>query len=256
MAQEMNVTVKPLVGPSSILLALMASGMNGQQFRFNGYLPIEADKRKQAIRDLESESARITVDLARPEEFRRVGEIGVAAYRAALDPLGEEPLELPDSPVLTADPENTLFRGGSETISPEAMEQYVRCLRGLPRLGRCRRAAERGGGRGDRHRRRRRGHQRQGARAGRHAGTRGGRVHAAACRDAVGRCAQPLREAAVRSAAGLRAHYADEPRAECPGGQSGASGRIASAGGNRTVEFRVTIAASNSTMREHPLQIR
>jgi len=40
-AQEMNVTVKPLVGPSSILLALMASGMNGQQFKFCGYLPID-----------------------------------------------------------------------------------------------------------------------------------------------------------------------------------------------------------------------
>src|ERR1051326_1383539 len=40
MAQEMNAEIKPLVGPSSILLALMASGMNGQQFQFAGYLPI------------------------------------------------------------------------------------------------------------------------------------------------------------------------------------------------------------------------
>src|SRR5687768_16222874 len=39
-AQEMNVEVKPLVGPSSVLLALMASGMNGQQFSFIGYLPV------------------------------------------------------------------------------------------------------------------------------------------------------------------------------------------------------------------------
>jgi haloacetate dehalogenase len=43
-----------------------------------------------------------------------------------------QPFDLPKR-LLTADPENTLFRGGSETISPEAMEQYVRCLRGLPR---------------------------------------------------------------------------------------------------------------------------
>jgi len=55
-AQEMNVPLKPLVGPSSILLALMASGMNGQQFRFSGYLPIEASERVKAIRDLEGES--------------------------------------------------------------------------------------------------------------------------------------------------------------------------------------------------------
>jgi 16S rRNA (cytidine1402-2'-O)-methyltransferase len=57
-AQEMNETVKPLVGPSSILLALMASGMNGQQFAFNGYLPIDNAERIKAIRDLESESAK------------------------------------------------------------------------------------------------------------------------------------------------------------------------------------------------------
>ncbi|HWJ91493.1 MAG TPA: SAM-dependent methyltransferase [Flavisolibacter sp.] len=55
-AQQMNCPIKPLVGPNSILLALMASGMNGQQFRFSGYLPIDASQRIKAIRDLESES--------------------------------------------------------------------------------------------------------------------------------------------------------------------------------------------------------
>src|SRR5689334_15908500 len=55
-AQQMNCTIKPLVGPSSILLALMASGMNGQQFRFCGYLPIDASQRIKAIKDLEQES--------------------------------------------------------------------------------------------------------------------------------------------------------------------------------------------------------
>ena len=55
-AQDMNVTVKPLVGPSSILLALMASGMNGQQFQFVGYLPIEAAERAKAIKNVETES--------------------------------------------------------------------------------------------------------------------------------------------------------------------------------------------------------
>lgn len=55
-AQEMNVEVKPLVGPNSILLALMASGMNGQQFHFAGYLPIDNQQRMQAIRELENES--------------------------------------------------------------------------------------------------------------------------------------------------------------------------------------------------------
>ncbi len=57
-AQELNIEVKPLVGPSSILLALMASGMNGQQFKFNGYLPIKNHDRNKAIRELETESAK------------------------------------------------------------------------------------------------------------------------------------------------------------------------------------------------------
>jgi 16S rRNA (cytidine1402-2'-O)-methyltransferase len=56
LAQSMNITVHPLVGPSAILLALMASGMNGQQFQFSGYLPIAAEERVKAIRNLESES--------------------------------------------------------------------------------------------------------------------------------------------------------------------------------------------------------
>lgn len=55
-AQEMGVTVKPLVGPSAILLALMASGMNGQQFEFTGYLPIDHTERSKAITALETAS--------------------------------------------------------------------------------------------------------------------------------------------------------------------------------------------------------
>jgi len=57
-AHELNIEVKPLVGPNSILLALMASGMNGQQFKFNGYLPIKDPERNKAIKELESESAK------------------------------------------------------------------------------------------------------------------------------------------------------------------------------------------------------
>lgn len=56
LAQEMNAVVKPLVGPSSLLLALMASGLNGQSFTFHGYLPIEAKSRNQAILALEQDS--------------------------------------------------------------------------------------------------------------------------------------------------------------------------------------------------------
>lgn len=53
LAHEKGIQVVPLVGPSSILLALMASGMNGQSFAFNGYLPIDKAERKKAIKELE-----------------------------------------------------------------------------------------------------------------------------------------------------------------------------------------------------------
>jgi 16S rRNA (cytidine1402-2'-O)-methyltransferase len=55
-AHQQNIQVVPLVGPSSILLALIASGLNGQQFAFHGYLPIDAKEATQKIKELEKES--------------------------------------------------------------------------------------------------------------------------------------------------------------------------------------------------------
>lgn len=55
-AQQLNAKVIPLVGPSSILLSLMASGMNGQSFQFVGYLPIEEQERRKSIKELEEYS--------------------------------------------------------------------------------------------------------------------------------------------------------------------------------------------------------
>lgn len=52
-AHEKGIQVIPLVGPSSILLALMGSGMNGQSFAFNGYLPIDKSEKKTALKNLE-----------------------------------------------------------------------------------------------------------------------------------------------------------------------------------------------------------
>ena len=53
LAHEKGIQVVPLVGPSSILMALMASGLNGQNFAFNGYLPIDNSERKKEIKALE-----------------------------------------------------------------------------------------------------------------------------------------------------------------------------------------------------------
>lgn len=57
-AQREGLKVVPLVGPSSILLSLMASGFNGQGFAFNGYLPIRDDEKARAIKELESRCVR------------------------------------------------------------------------------------------------------------------------------------------------------------------------------------------------------
>ena len=57
-AHQADIRVVPLIGPSSIVLALMASGLDGQRFAFCGYLPREADERKRRIRELEARSRR------------------------------------------------------------------------------------------------------------------------------------------------------------------------------------------------------
>jgi 16S rRNA (cytidine1402-2'-O)-methyltransferase len=56
LAHAKGVPVKPLVGPSSILLAVMASGLNGQSFAFNGYLPVDPVQRAKRIKELENRS--------------------------------------------------------------------------------------------------------------------------------------------------------------------------------------------------------
>jgi 16S rRNA (cytidine1402-2'-O)-methyltransferase len=55
-AQELGATIKPYTAPSSLMLALMASGMNGQHFQFHGYLPIDNLERKKKIQALASET--------------------------------------------------------------------------------------------------------------------------------------------------------------------------------------------------------
>lgn len=58
-AQREGLRVIPLVGPSSILMSLMASGFNGQGFAFNGYLPIKDEERHRAVKELENRCSRL-----------------------------------------------------------------------------------------------------------------------------------------------------------------------------------------------------
>lgn len=58
-AHKLGAKVKPLIGPSSILLGLMASGLNGQRFAFQGYLPLDAHERTSKLKQLEVESRKL-----------------------------------------------------------------------------------------------------------------------------------------------------------------------------------------------------
>ena len=58
-AHDLGIQVKPLIGPSSLLLALMASGLDGQRFAFHGYLPAREPERSRRIAELEKESGRL-----------------------------------------------------------------------------------------------------------------------------------------------------------------------------------------------------
>ena len=57
LCQQKGIQVVPLVGPSSLMLALMASGLDGQSFAFRGYLPAKTEERRQALRGVEKQSA-------------------------------------------------------------------------------------------------------------------------------------------------------------------------------------------------------
>lgn len=74
-AHKKNIQVVPLVGANSILLALMASGFNGQQFTFNGYLPIQTADRVKAIKQLESAARKGITQLFMETPFRNTALI-------------------------------------------------------------------------------------------------------------------------------------------------------------------------------------
>jgi len=69
-AHKLDIQVVPLVGPSSILLALMSSGMSGQSFVFHGYLPIDKMERKKALQQLERDARRGQTQIFMETPFR------------------------------------------------------------------------------------------------------------------------------------------------------------------------------------------
>src|SRR5262245_10868498 len=85
LAHERALTVVPLVGPSSILLALMGSGLVGQRFVFHGYLPIDQARRAQALREMERASAALDqTQIAIETPYRNI-QLFEAILRACRD---------------------------------------------------------------------------------------------------------------------------------------------------------------------------
>ncbi|MDO6388276.1 SAM-dependent methyltransferase [Uliginosibacterium sp. 31-12] len=87
-AHTLGIRVIPQVGPSSLLLALMASGLNGQGFAFHGYLPQKPDERRNAIQTLERESAK----LARTQFFIETPYRNLAMFASLLETCREDTL--------------------------------------------------------------------------------------------------------------------------------------------------------------------
>jgi 16S rRNA (cytidine1402-2'-O)-methyltransferase len=88
LAHEKGVRVVPLVGPSAVLLALMASGLNGQRFAFHGYLPVQADKRHARLLELETDSRRFD----RTQIFIETPYRNDAIFQAVLEACREDTL--------------------------------------------------------------------------------------------------------------------------------------------------------------------
>lgn len=83
LAHAEGIQVVPLVGPSSIFLALMASGFNGQRFAFNGYLPVDTQGRKKALRQLEAKAMKGETQIFMETPYRNMRMLEDAM--AALD---------------------------------------------------------------------------------------------------------------------------------------------------------------------------
>jgi 16S rRNA (cytidine1402-2'-O)-methyltransferase len=86
LAHENGITVKPLSGPSSILLSLMAAGFNGQNFAFTGYLPVDKQMRSKRLKELE----RLATDKDQTQIFIETPYRNAALFQAILQTCREE----------------------------------------------------------------------------------------------------------------------------------------------------------------------
>lgn len=119
-AHDHGITVVPLVGPSSILLALIGSGLGGQRFAFHGYLPVEAGRAKKVISELEKESLRknqTQIFIETPYRNNRLLKILLSALH-------------PDTRLCIA----VDMTGQSESVKTMPVRRWKSLLEDLPRL--------------------------------------------------------------------------------------------------------------------------
>jgi 16S rRNA (cytidine1402-2'-O)-methyltransferase len=104
LAQQRDIRVEPLIGPSSLLLALMGSGLSGQHFAFHGYLPAKDGERQKALRELENESRRrhqTQLFIETPYRNRALFEALLATCQPATRLCVATHLSLPDASIRT-----------------------------------------------------------------------------------------------------------------------------------------------------------
>ena len=118
-AKALGIRVVPLTGPCSIMLTLMASGLNGQRFRFLGYLPIAENERVRAIADLERQSRTPETQLFIETPYRNSTMLKALAQTLAADTL-----------VTVA----TDITGDNETIETHAAGEWLKRSMDLPKL--------------------------------------------------------------------------------------------------------------------------
>ncbi len=119
-AHDLGLCVRPLVGPCSILMTLMASGMNGQRFRFLGYLPIDDGERASTLKNLEAESRRF----GETELFIETPYRNNKMLSAMLEVLS------PDTRITVA----TDVTGGDENILTKTVADWKKSVPELPKL--------------------------------------------------------------------------------------------------------------------------
>ena len=125
------IKIRPLIGPSSLLLALMASGMNGQQFAFVGYLPSQPEARKQALSALQTRSAKAKetiLMIETPYRSKAFLETALTCLAPSTRFMSATQLSLSEESIISRNIAQWRARGVSQCVAGQAAEPTVFAL--------------------------------------------------------------------------------------------------------------------------------